>query len=109
MFNRAVTVFRQTGDGCEKTIITGVFYSDIRGISLESKGEAEACSIKVVIPLESVPKGLEIREGDFLCKGEVEADYANLTSVAQSESSFTVVSCDCKDYGSNPHLLIMGR
>ncbi len=39
MFNRVVTFFHKTKDGCEKHVINGVFYDEVKSISLESKGE----------------------------------------------------------------------
>lgn len=109
MFNRAVTVFKKTEDGCERHIIRDVFYDDVKSLSIESKGEAEACSIKVVIPLKNVPDDIELVEGDYLCKGELSADYADFTSLNQSEATYLIVSCDKRDYGNSPHYLLVGR
>ena len=108
-FDRTVTVFKSTEEGCQKQVIVGVFYDDVKGISLESKGQAEANSIKVVIPLSNVPEGFEIKEGDYLCKGEVEADYGSISSMRKNEEYFIVQSCDKKDFGSVPNYLILGR
>lgn len=109
MFNRIVTVFKKTKDGCEKHIIHGVFFDSTKGISLENKGEAEACSIKVVIPLKIMSNDIELAEGDYLCKGEISADYADITSLIQSEPAYLIVSCDKRDYGDNPHYFLTGR
>lgn len=108
-FDRTVTVFRSTEEGCEKQVIEGVFYDDIKGISLESKGQAEANSIKVVIPLENVPEGFEIKEGDYICKGNITTEYDSVSLMRKSEGYFIVQSCDKKDYGSVPNYLIIGR
>lgn len=108
-FTRTITVFKKTKPGCTKQIIDGVFYDDIKAASLESRGQGEANSIKVVIPLKSMPKGYEIREGDYIVKGAVTADYADVSMMRQSEAAHLVTSCDHKDYGDTPNLLILGK
>lgn len=108
-FDKTVTVFRNTEDGVVKTAIHGVFVDEIKGISLESKGQAEANSIKVVIPSSNMPNSFEVREGDYICKGQVAANYETIALMRQSEAYFIVQSCDKKDFGSIPNYLIIGR
>lgn len=109
MFNRVVTFFHKTKDGCEKHVINDVFYDEVKSISLESKGEKEANSIKLVIPVDAIGDEREPQEGDYVCKGYIESDYVDLTSMLQSEPAHLIVACDKRDYGSNPHYLITGR
>lgn len=108
-FDKTVTVFRSTEEGCIKQVVNGVFVDDIKGVSLESKGQAEANSIKVVVPFSSMPEGFEIKESDYICKGEVTAEYATVSEMRKSEPYFIVQSCDKKDYGTVPNYLIIGR
>lgn len=108
-FDKTVTVFNNTEEGVAKTVISGVFSDDIKGISLESKGQAEANSIKVVIPASNMPEGFEVSEGDYLCKGNIEKDYESISSMRKNEKYFIVQSCDKKDFGSVPNYLILGR
>lgn len=110
MFNRTMTFFHGVDGGCEKHIIQDIFFDATRGLSLESKGETEATSIKVVIPITPALGGYEPQEGDYVCKGVIEDDYDSLTSMKQAQdSAHLIISCDKRDYGSNPHYLILGK
>lgn len=110
MFNRTVTFFHEGADGCEKHIISGVFYDAVKGIGLESKGETEANSIKVVIPIGVMPNNYEPQEGDYICKGKVIDNYDSMTAMKRNQpSAHLLISCDKRDYGSRPHYLIVGR
>lgn len=108
-FDKTVTVFRSTEEGVVKAVISGVFLDNVKGISLENKGEAEANSIKVVIPASNMPEGFEVEEGDYICKGNIETDYESISSMRKNEECFLVKSCDKKDFGSAPNYLILGR
>lgn len=108
-FDRAVTVFKKTAEGCSKQVLEGVFYDDVKGISLESKGQADAYSIKVVIPLTVLPAGFAIKEGDYICKGAVQAEYKTITDMRKAEEYYLIQTCDTKDYGQTPNILVIGR
>jgi len=108
-FDKTITVFRNSDEGAVKTVINGVFVDDIKGISLEARGQAEANSIKVVIPFTSMPDGVEVKEGDYICKGEIITDYTTIADMRKAEPYYIVQSCDKKDYGNTPNYLIIGR
>lgn len=109
MFSKSISIFQDIDDEFTKTVIKGVFCTSIKGISLESKGETEANSIKVVIPLENMPVDFEPREGSYFCKGVVESDYEDSATLIQSEPAFLLISCDKMDYGDKPAYLLTGR
>ena len=109
MFDQSISIFQEIDEEFTKTVIKGVFCTSIKGISLESKGEVEANSVKVIVPVENMPNGFEPKEGSYFCKGSVLADYEDSTSLVQSEPTFLIVSCDKMDYGNRPVCLLIGR
>lgn len=109
MFDQSISMFQEIDEEFTKTVIKGVFCTSIKGISLESKGEVEANSIKVVIPVENMPDGFEPKEGCYFCKGKIEGDYEDSTLLTQSEPTFLLISCDKMDYGDRPVYLLVGR
>ena len=108
-FNRDVTIFKKVGDGCEKQIIHGVFYDDSRAIGTETKGRAESYMIKAVIPISNLPIDYCLYEGDYLCKGAIEADYETISDMRRAEQYYMIQSVSAKDYGSVPNVLVLGR
>ena len=105
-FNQVITLYKQKT--AERHVIKNVFFVDTGALSLERLGTTDAGTIKVVIPNDSIG-GLLIAEGDRICKGEIDEDYPDLTSMQRAQKSYLIMACSYNNFGNRPNVMVVGK
>lgn len=112
--NADVTLYLYSKEGkAEKytrTPIEGVFWDDVQQSTFLKTGQRDACSVLLIIPIESIEEPLKLTKGkDIVTKGIVsnEIDCSNqevmsksLAGLKAAHGFVTILSVDEKLYGS---------
>lgn len=112
--DKTVTVYRKEWDkerGVDSyrgTVLKDVSFFSRIATNVSTDGLNAACEGTLRIPLESIPEGLEIRNGDLVCEGSL---TENPESVAQLDNLcpyvFTVVGITRNTSGEAPHVKVV--
>ena len=112
--DKTVTVYRKEWDkerGVDSyrgTVLKDVSFFSRIATNVSTDGLNAACEGTLRIPMESIPEGLEIRNGDLVCEGSV---TENPETVAQLDNLcpyvFTVVGITRNTSGRAPHVKVV--
>lgn len=74
------------------TVITGVSFFSRISTAVDKEGLQAACEGILRIPVENWPEGLELKNGDLVCEGELETEIKGLSELNElCPYVFTVV------------------
>lgn len=110
--NTDITLYSCSKDGkYTRSVIRKVFWDDVKQSNVIKSGITTADSVKIFIPINSMPNGLKFTTGkDLIVKGIIEFEFDNTSSQTISISNttlrnshdkvVTVSVVDDKTYGS---------
>lgn len=111
---KTVTVYRKEWDSdagvdtYSGTVIPGVSYFSRISTTVSKDGLQAACEGVLRIPLENLPEGLELKNGDLVCEGELGTNVARLSDLdAMCQYVFTVVGVTRNTSGRSAHLKVV--
>ena len=120
--NADMTLYSCGKDGkYTRKVINKVFWQEVKQSNVEKTGLTSADSLKVFIPVNSTPDGLDFTTSkDLVVKGEVLTEFdntsqatisASLIALKASHDVYTVTIADGKLYGSPgmQHYQISGK
>jgi hypothetical protein len=102
--NAKCTVFVKETKGranIYKSFIYNCHFEENRGFNLTASARAvdEVNNVKIFINLHEITKA--ISKGDFICKGEINGNFASLELIKkQQPKTYIITSVDTFDYGS---------
>lgn len=111
---RTVTVYRKrwdpglAADVYEGTVIPNVSFFSRISTEVSDEGLQAACEGILRIPLESMPDGLELKNGDLLCEGELETEGMRPSGLdGLCPYVFTIVGITRNTYGRGAHVKVV--
>lgn len=87
------------------TVLSGVSFFSRIATAVSTEGLAAACEGTLRIPLNVVPDGLELKNGDLVCEGALQTEGlrpADLSSLCPYV--FTIVGVTRNTSGREPHI-----
>lgn len=111
---KTVTVYRKEWDpdagvdAYSGTVIPGVSFFSRISTAVSTDGLQAACEGVLRIPLENLPEGLELKNGDLVCEGELETNVTRLSELdGLCPYVFTVVGITKNTSGRGAHVKVV--
>lgn len=111
---KTVTVYRKKWDSdAEVDTYSGIrvpgvsFFSRI-STAVSKDGLQASCEGVLRIPLENLPEGMELKNGDLVCEGELETNVAQLSELdGMCPYVFTIVGITGNTSGRGAHMKVV--
>lgn len=112
--DKTVTVYRKEWDK-EKgvdvyrgTVLAGVSFFSRISTAVSTEGLTAACEGVLRIPMSVCPDGLEVKNGDLVCEGDLQTDGVRPCDLdSLCPHVFTVVGVTSNTSGKGPHIKVV--
>ena len=90
------------------TVIMGVSFFSKVGATISTDGQTAAGEAVIRVPLDSVPSGLSLNNGDLVCQGALQTEGLRPGELTElCEYVYTIVGITRNTSGREPHIKVV--